>query len=300
MTQKIIYSTILLIGLFFFIDDGAYILDDSHGLNYPAEEGTMTDKLGVYVVNLDRSPERLAYVMPYIEKLSFPVTRISAIDGRLLSPEDLRKNLDTVRHLKYVGKEMNVGMAGCSLSHMKVWETFLASSNEYALVFEDDVSFDPVRLQCVVNDVIDVPELWDLVNFENYHRSLNFSIKKLSHGLDLVVFLTPVTHAGCYLLNRHAARQLLAKSYPLIVPVDYYFSRTWELDIKFAGVVPNLVAQSMGTSEIAKTKNVEEGERSFDNRVRVKITRAVYRVKSDVMRFVSSVRQYVNAKLMQA
>ena len=37
------------------------------------------------------------------------------------------------------------------------------------------------------------------------------------------------------------------------MPIDHYFTRSWELDIKFTGIEnPRLVTQSYGDSDITK------------------------------------------------
>lgn len=291
--RKIMYAFVFVLTVLLIFFEGAYILNGSHGPSHDITEKLPTEKLGVYVINLDRAPDRLAYVMPSVHHLSFPVTRISGIDGKALTPAKIMPHLDVGRHLKYVGKEINAGTAGCSLSHIKAWKTFLASPYEYALIFEDDVSFDPALLQTAVLDALKMPSMWDIVNLENHHRSLNLEIAPLQNNFELVLFLTPVTHTGSYLLNRHAARQLLSKAFPILLPVDYYFSRAWELNLKFTGILPNLVTQSMGTSNISETKSIVENKKSWHERGYAQLTRAIYRVKSDVVRFFYTMYQYI-------
>lgn len=54
----------------FSVFDGTYILEDSHGPAQDVAEKSPTEKFGVYVINLDRVPECLVYVMPSIHRLS--------------------------------------------------------------------------------------------------------------------------------------------------------------------------------------------------------------------------------------
>ena len=41
-------------------------------------------KLGIYVINLDRSPDRLRVVADCMRRASLPFTQIEAVDGRAL------------------------------------------------------------------------------------------------------------------------------------------------------------------------------------------------------------------------
>jgi GR25 family glycosyltransferase involved in LPS biosynthesis len=86
-------------------------------------------KAGLYVINLDRRPERYEYfkkTLPFDNNL---VKRVSAVDGLTLN---VPKNL-IIRN-KYA--------LACRLSHIKVMKEIINNENikdeDYALVFEDD------------------------------------------------------------------------------------------------------------------------------------------------------------------
>ena len=126
----------------------------------------MFDKLDIAVINLDRRPDRMAYIHKSIPFLYNPMMRhhfpassmpssmrmntgifasrggyrrFSAIDGQNLSryyPE-FDWLLDTVRDTSRV-----LGEVGCSLSHYSLWKGHVVAPNaDYLLVFEDDVLF---------------------------------------------------------------------------------------------------------------------------------------------------------------
>ncbi len=69
-----------------------------------------------YVINLDRSTERMAHMAELLSAQGLEFIRIPAVDDKMQGPH-----------------------VSCFLSHIKVWETFLASDHDYALVLEDDV-----------------------------------------------------------------------------------------------------------------------------------------------------------------
>ena len=126
----------------------------------------MFDKLDIAVINLDRRPDRMAYIhknSPFLYnpmmRHHFPASsmpssilmntgifttrggyrRFSAIDGQNLSrcyPE-FDWLLDTIRDTSRV-----LGEVGCSLSHYSLWKGHVVAPNaDYLLVFEDDVLF---------------------------------------------------------------------------------------------------------------------------------------------------------------
>ena len=128
--------------------------------------GIMFDKLDIAVINLDRRPDRMAYIHKSIPFLYNPMMRhhfpassmpssmrmnigifasrggyrrFSAIDGQHIAryyPE-FDWLLDTVRDTPRV-----LGEVGCSLSHYSLWKGHVVAPNaDYLLVFEDDVLF---------------------------------------------------------------------------------------------------------------------------------------------------------------
>lgn len=208
--------------------------------------------MGVYLINLDRSPQRYHYVWPSLQALGFPLERVSGVDGRTLTKAEITSVMDEGTFKKLFSTPHQLGTIGCYLSHIKVWKKFLQSPFKFALIFEDDVSFSPQQLSETVHHLI-APEqerLWDINSFELNHRGMPLTIKKLPQNYNLCLYLTPVTHTGAYLINRKAAQALLEKALPIKMPVDHYFTRVWEFSLKFTGVEPRLVKQSYGDSEI--------------------------------------------------
>ena len=94
-------------------------------------------KITSYIINLDRSKDRLAYVQPRVNALGYPVVRFPAVDGYNLTKETLSRVVSK-NFYSYTGDYADLGTIGCALSHAKVWERFLATDADYALIFEDD------------------------------------------------------------------------------------------------------------------------------------------------------------------
>jgi len=129
---------------------------------------TTLSKLDIAVINLDRRPDRMAYIYKNIPFLFRPFTpkipgvrikyattdvdananadahrgyyrRFPAIDGMNLSQHysEFSELLETIRD-----KPRILGEVGCSLSHYSLWKSHAEEPNaEYLLVFEDDVMF---------------------------------------------------------------------------------------------------------------------------------------------------------------
>jgi glycosyl transferase family 25 len=292
--------TILLVSLSLLIlvlvctPTGYFVLHDSNLAAIPHNNSyNKLNGIGIYLINLDRSKKRLTYVQPKIEQLNLPWKRISAVDGVKLSQADLRRNVDLQTYNTLLGHNPRLGTIGCSLSHINFWQKFLASTYEFALVFEDDISFEPHKLDAAINHVIANPNLWDIASFEVSHHGLPLTIKNFADHTRMVVYLTEIAHTGAYIINRKAAEKLLQKALPIIMPIDHYFSRAWEFNLKFVGIEPRLVTQSYGDSEIEATKRNTSNKQETSLPLLKSAHKKLYKLQSYIIRFLYNFRLYL-------
>lgn len=245
--------------------------------------------ISIFLINLPRRKDRLEAVCKLLKSVGFPLVKIDAIDGQ--TEAFLEKHVDVIAYSNFMGRLPNKGTIACSLSHFKAWKDFIASTDEYALICEDDIIFDPTILRDTVISLTEQKHLWDVVNFENHHRSLHLNVHGITANLNLVFFLTRVTHAGCYLINRYAAQTLVKNMFPIKRPVDHYFTRIWEHDYKFCGVLPNIVKQKMGESDICHSDAICEKKA---RRWWLKIKRLFFDIVSEVTRIIYSAKHYLS------
>lgn len=65
---------------------------------------------------------------------------IAAIDGRIMSQEEISSKFDIDEAYRRYGRRLNGGEIGCTLSHFKCYEKIMDSSESVALILEDDIS----------------------------------------------------------------------------------------------------------------------------------------------------------------
>ena len=85
-------------------------------------------RLPVFVINLDRRPDRLATISGDLDRLGLPFERVAAIDARRLPPEDRADRNPLFR----------AGSKACMLSHGEALRRFLATGCGAAMILEDD------------------------------------------------------------------------------------------------------------------------------------------------------------------
>ena len=179
---------------------------------------------------------------------------------------------------------------GCMLSHVKMWEDFVASDADWALIAEDDVLISP-DAEVVVNAIItkypqvQLVNLCDVCSFKAGTMNPRVEYIRLSllspfvHGKYRMGKLYGSTRLGCtglYLISRSGA-ELLLKQFenkaPGTVADDYKLYQQWGVDVRF--VQPGLcdwegssVILDSGKSHLEMLAENQKGSSALD-RVRI-------------------------------
>ncbi|MEN8964866.1 MAG: glycosyltransferase family 25 protein [Polaribacter sp.] len=91
----------------------------------------------VYYINLDKSVQRRDFMENQFKKMNIPITRVSAIYGKELDKEFLKKEKkkhNILAHFPYP----NDGEIGICLTHFKLWKFLSKQSEDFSIVLEDD------------------------------------------------------------------------------------------------------------------------------------------------------------------
>jgi glycosyl transferase family 25 len=185
----------------------------------------------VYVINLDRSPARLAAVKASADAYAIPVNRVAAVEGRAISAKD-HPGVDVARFERVNGRTLVPGELGCYLSHIKALEAFLADGCEIGLICEDDIAFTDDTLPLMTT--LAATSGWDVVKLFNFryrgflpHRHLQdgWAIGRCLHG--------PSGSSAAYAVTREGARRLRDNLLPMMLPFDVALERGWKGSIRF-------------------------------------------------------------------
>ena len=179
---------------------------------------------------------------------------------------------------------------GCMLSHVKMWEDFVASDADWALIAEDDILISP-DAEAVVNAII---TKYPQVQLVNLCDAYSFKAGTMNPRLDYIrlSLLSPFVHGkyrmgrpygstrlgctGLYLISRSGAELLLKQfedKVPGTVADDYKLYQQWGVDVRF--VQPGLcgwegssVILESGKRHLDKVNSLQHGTGPLD-RVRI-------------------------------
>lgn len=175
----------------------------------------------VFVINLARSPERMARVGARLEALGVPFERVEAIDDAALTPEERRRSVSRFLWWCCSLRPIMKGQVGCTLSHQLVYRKMVRENLAHACVLEDDVVLDdrfPALLAWLEDRLDDaraqVTLLFDHTGgrMELARDAVPFACERIEESM----------FAEGYVLTRKAAEAILAANVPLRVMDDIW------------------------------------------------------------------------------
>jgi len=199
----------------------------------------------VYVINLDRSEDRLAQFQAQARALGLAFAKVLAVDGS--HPEfsyQPAKAAHRAPGYKYY-RPLVAEEVGCHLSHIKALETFLADGYDYGVVLEDDAVFADGFLG-KLNGILDrhrQNRCWDVLKLHGSKKGLAV-IDVVAEDLSLVEHCSIPGGSFGTVWTRPGAQRFLRAHHDHTVgrPIDVDMRYPWEFDAVVLTVNPPLVS----------------------------------------------------------
>lgn len=218
-----------------------------------------------FLINLDRSPERLQRTQIVFAKWGLSFTRISGVDGRAIPEATLQTLQQPSRDRRYFLKDLTPGEIGCFLSHRKCWEALVSSHEDWAFVCEDDLIFlgDPrpfvTKTDWIPSEVGLIQLGKESTHQETVRREKGILLANNDTGSRLMVL-----HGGIgggsrgYLIRRDIAQLALSLSNPIPAPLDdllFSFASPLRTRMKPWTLSPSIVStDDQGQSDVGSEK----------------------------------------------
>ena len=125
--------------------------------------------VGCYVINLDRSPERLEHFRLQAAREGFEFQRISAVDGSRLD----KSTMDRLLSIGSGYRRFTPGEVGCYLSHRRAWARLLHDGFETGFIAEDDAHL--ANTSRFLQNSAWLPAEFDLIKADTFYRLCEFN-----------------------------------------------------------------------------------------------------------------------------
>jgi glycosyl transferase family 25 len=177
-------------------------------------------KNNIWIINLDKSKDRMEKIKKNFEKYGIKYNRFSAVYGKNLSDEYMEKNVN------FLCKKLlcNYAMIGCASSHKYLWKQLINSNEDFYIIFEDDIEINDKSFEIIKKIIpfFDNKELdIDYVNLNCVNTGC--SIYKTEFKIDNYEFGKPYFPLGTnsYIITKKGAQKLLKKILLTTYHVDF-------------------------------------------------------------------------------
>ncbi|MEM1973993.1 MAG: glycosyltransferase family 25 protein [Thermoplasmata archaeon] len=188
-----------------------------------------------YVISMSQAVERREKLKTQFKQTYSNFEIIEGVDGKNLIAAEYFEKIKCY-YDKYL-RIVTPGEVGCALSHTRVYETFLKSSDNYALILEDDV----IGTDKDIDEIIIIADrikkeiskdfLWIVGGMEGLDKSKLFLETTRVSNVFLVKELSRryLYRTVCYVITKNVARRILeiqrsclhvADEWDKIVPSD--------------------------------------------------------------------------------
>jgi glycosyl transferase, family 25 len=231
-------------------------------------------KIPIYVINLERSIDRLKAIENNFSDLGLIYTRIPAVDGRKIT-NIKNKNYDEKLNKKLFFSPLSPNEIACFMSHRAAWIK-IVSEAKYAIILEDDVEFSAISTQILerLEDVLNVEQPLLIKLYAK--RGLLGRVVGLIGDYSIIQQTIPTLGAVAYALNKSAAENLILGTKKFGQPVDVYIQSNWEHKVEVLSLSPSIfneISHKLGGSTIQK-----KIKRSAHKILMREISRSIFRL----------------------
>lgn len=194
-----------------------YAKEGANGLKNPPSDGRLQTMIPVYVINLERSVERRAWMERELARAGVKAEFVKAVDARRFGPR-CSAAINARHSATYRLSQMEAALI---LSHRKVWRRIIASDARHAVVLEDDVHLGTGFSSLLDADLEQAA--FDIIKLETSSQIVRLGRRIEGWIGDRELRRLRSTHWGtaAYLIRRAAIPFLLSQDAVFSVPIDH-------------------------------------------------------------------------------
>jgi glycosyl transferase, family 25 len=158
----------------------------------------------IYLINLDRHPDRLAHMRDQLDDVAFE--RTPAVDGSNLPP---------------AAKGLSRFELACLESHKSAWRLFLQGPASHACFLEDDLHIWPGFASLIASEAW-IPADAHSVKLDTYLQAVELGERRAAvGGRELARLYSRHQSSAAYVLSREGAARYLELTAGAALPADY-------------------------------------------------------------------------------
>lgn len=243
-----------------------------------------------YLVNLDRSADRLAHMQAEFARRGIAFERIAAVDARDPAVAAIAATLGP----NLQGRVISSGAYGCFQSHRLIWQRLLDSGDSHAMAIEDDL----LLAEDFAGFLQDgwVPADADLVKLEAFGERTHLSRSPVVPlpGRRLLRLRSKHRGTGCYVISAAAARRLLDATVVVTDAIDEVMFNSVTPFFESACIYQAIPAPAMQADRLGAQRPAWAGS-AIGERYNVAATSDMLRRESPAARLTRRLREEMRA-----
>jgi glycosyl transferase family 25 len=240
-------------------------------------------QIPIFVINLDRSEDRLASISKRLDELGLRFERICAVEGGKLSAGEKQK----ISPKRFWRHPRTDGEIGCFASHVAALRLLVERNLPVAIIMEDDAQIDDDFPLWADADA-PFPSDYDVIKLEGVHfpRDKGFQIGR-AHGRSIVFCDAPNRGSACYRLTRRGAKKCLSGLKVMRGALDIELFGYWRNGINIYEVIPHPCTQDLANTTITGryTKKISWVERAAKRYCRL-LPKNYWRIRRDLYQII--------------
>ncbi|KID55798.1 hypothetical protein JF50_15685 [Pseudoalteromonas luteoviolacea] len=200
----------------------------------------------IFLINLDKSTDRLDAVTQRLAPFDIKFERISAVLGSKVDQTTRDRFYSVEKNSSDYHKPLSPGEIGCYMSHLKVLQHIVDNEIPWAIILEDD--FEVVgNLNEAISALSEIDFEWDMIKLAEYGdrtRPTAYEFKlNATFNLKIQKKVSAGTCAQAVTLD--GAKKILQSSIPFGRPVDTDYQHWWEKNIEILTLSPCPLKQDL-------------------------------------------------------
>lgn len=212
----------------------------------------------IYVINLERSPERLKYIQRQFSMHNLDFNRIPAVDGAKLPEDELDAyKVESKYSLSHYASLSN-GEIGCSLSQTKSWGIAAQSNHRATVVLEDDVKISD-DFSSIVQILFDKMDENIVIDLKGKKGFFELERVQISNDISLIHYSTPPLGTQGAIFGKNAANNLLNKAKGFEAPIDNLMQKIYQHKVEIWSLGQGCIShetEASGGASIVRTKSI--------------------------------------------
>lgn len=205
----------------------------------------------IYVISLARATDRREKIVARLNAAGVEYEICDAVDGDTDIAADQHRIRRDLYERRYQGV-LTDRLAGCFLSHEKVWARMAQAKIPVALILEDDAVWDD-DFFTVIEKVLASKWQWDVVMLGRVGGSKKYRLlEKLSTGHLLIRKKRAGWRTTAYLVRLSGANKLLSANREITSGADSFMREYWRRKVQIFDVAPPIVQDSGAESLIGE------------------------------------------------